>query len=122
MQNFKNNITKVIDKPYLLIIFPLNIIFTNLKKIGFISKLLVFLHHNFNIFIEYKNFQKSARSNKTMLFVWDCLVCPPTYGDFFYYLMVSRIFKKKLKKIKIIVIKGQYRNGWERLKNKPLRY
>ena len=60
-------------------------------------------------------------NKKINIIVYDCLVSPPTFGDFFRYLMLARYIKKKGKNVKIIIINEEYRgnkkNSWGRIKN-----
>ncbi len=51
--------------------------------------------------------------------IHDCSVSPPTYGDFIYVLMVSKYFKLKKYKTRIIIINGEYRTQtWQRIRKK----
>ena len=56
---------------------------------------------------------------KIINIIYDFSVSPPTYGDFIYILMVSKYFKLKNYKTRIIIINGEYRTQtWQRIKKK----
>jgi hypothetical protein len=70
--------------------------------------------------VDYRN-NFGMDDKKKIIIIYDCLVSPPTFGDFFRYLMLARYFKKKGKIVEIIIINQEYRgnkkNSWGRIKN-----
>ena len=80
--------------------------FFNLANIKIIKKLN----------IKYKS-QKiikiiSEKKFKDVIFFYDCKVSPSTIGDYFFFLILVKIFLLRGYNVKICLIIGEYRNSW----------
>ena len=49
---------------------------------------------------------------KTILIVYDTLISPPTYGDFFYTVMFARYFTSKNISVNFVIVDGDTREDW----------
>ena len=63
--------------------------------------------------------KKVLKLEETVL-VYDCKVSPATKGDFFHLLMLLRTLQALNYKVRIIILKGEYRDSWHRRYNKTL--
>ena len=110
-------IINFLSKVEYLIFFPFNIVYQIAPRHSMVWQISNFLKIIYKVYI--KNYQPSFFSkNKNLIMTYDCKVSPPTYGDFFRYLMIAKYYKIKKRNVIFIIIIGEYRGGWKRLKDK----
>ena len=66
------------------------------------------------------NIQKKISSLSNIILVYDCKVSPPTYGDFSFLVFLLRFIISKKKKVKLIIITGDYRSDWKLIRKKKI--
>ena len=107
LKELKKNIKNFLFKYKLTFIINIyTFFFFNLANVKVIKKLI----------IKYKS-QKiikviSKKKNKKIIFFYDCKVSPSTIGDYFYFLILVKIFILQGFNVKICLIIGEYRNSW----------
>jgi len=52
---------------------------------------------------------------RNVLIVYDNLISPPTYGDFFYVVMFARYFTSQDIQVNFVIVDGDYRKDWSLL-------
>ena len=110
-------IRNFLSKVEYLVFFPFNIVYQFVPAHSIIWQIFNFFKVVYKIYI--KNWQSTfSIKDKTLILTYDCKVSPPTYGDFFRYLMIAKYYEIKKKNVIFIIIIGEYRGGWKRLKNK----
>jgi hypothetical protein len=112
-----SNLIKSIKNSNKALYFIHSFISKYFSRESFFWQLSNYFFQKYYILREYKNIKKLKKFSKVIL-VYDCRVSPPTYGDFFSYIMIARYFKKKNFNVEIIIIKNEYRGGWKRFVNK----
>ena len=109
-------IRNFLSKVEYLFFFPFNIIYQIVPHHTFIWQIFNFFRIFYKIYI--KNFSSIFfTKDKNLILTYDCKVSPPTYGDYFRYLMIAKYYKMKKKNVIFIIIIGEYRSGWKRLKD-----
>ncbi len=110
-------IINFLSKVEYLVFFPLNIVYQIAPRHSIIWQIFNFFKIFYKIYI--KNYYSFFFSKgKSLILTYDCKVSPPTYGDFFRYLMIAKYYKIKKRNVIFIIIIGEYRGGWKRLKDK----
>jgi len=87
---------------------------------------------SFRLFVRSGNYKKYLREKrevnrisvllqkgelKNLLIVYDNLVSPPTYGDYFYVVMLARYFTTQDIIVNFVIVDGEYREDWLDLKD-----
>ena len=107
MKELKKNIKNFLYKYKLTyIVYIYTFFFFNIPNIKVIKRLI----------IKYKS-QKiikiiSKKKIKKVIFFYDCKVSPSTIGDYFFFLILVKIFLLRGFNVKICLIIGEYRNSW----------
>ncbi len=105
--------------------YPFKIIRKVLKKIPYhmISKVRYFYSSKFKYrnqlkIIDYSSKREHAKINEAIkqkipiYFIYDRDTSPPTYGDFFYFVMIYRFFQLKTFDITFIIIESKQSTEW----------
>ena len=107
MKNLKKNIKNFLYKYKLSYIVNIyTFFFFNLANIKVIKRLIIKYKSQriIKIILEKKI--------KNIIFFYDCKVSPSTIGDYFFFLILVKIFILKGYNVKICLIIGEYRNSW----------
>ena len=100
------------------------LVYNNIENSSFsrISKFILFI---FSIYVSIKTFLfitfnillilyfQQKKNKKEVIIVHDLLSSPQTIGDFLYNYFFSRYFVFKNYKVKLIIIKDEYRQDWD---------
>ena len=110
-------IIKFLTKVEYLFFFPFNKIYQIAPSHSIVWQICNFFKIIYKIYI-LNCYPSFFSKNKNLIITYDCKVSPPTYGDFLRYLMIAKYYKIKKRNVVFIIITGEYRGGWKRLKDK----